>query len=186
MGIVDASRPLTIRHLAQTLLASQGELSAMTHLPRVFEDQREYDDVFKARYLDTDPRRIVLAYKTGLMLNRVFVPMEERAPQWMGPGVRRSRNLIWALLIQATLNAKSLDDLLECYGRSLTLEHGFGDSLKEWAAGRVLAVMKEAYSEPANRQKIDAERYTFTKTKEVYQRCMQVAGERYGWSKRSL
>ena len=45
----------------------------MTHLPEVFGRQQAYEQTFKQRYVDIDdPRRIVLAYKAGQMLNRFY------------------------------------------------------------------------------------------------------------------
>lgn len=186
-GIAEQNRDIKIRQLAQTFLAAQGEIVLMTHLPEVFEKQHHYEATFRKSYLLSDPRRIVLAYKAGLMINRVFPAMEERAGAWLVPAIRKSRSLIWALLIQGILNDdKVLDANLEAYGNTLTQEHSFGDYLKELASGRVLSALRESYSNDDSRKKIEAEKYTFTKTKEAYQRAMAFAAERFGWAKKQL
>lgn len=186
LGIAEQNRDLKIRLLAQALLASQGELVLMTHLPEVFEKQQYYEATFRRSYLQTDARRIVLAYKIGLMMNRVFPRMEEKAGQWLVPAIRKSRNHVWALLIQAVLNDPDLDSLLEAFGIGLTQEHAYGDYLKELAGTKVLHALRESYNNDDCREKILKEKYTFTKTKEAYQRAMAAASERYGWTKRSL
>ena len=104
----------------------------------------------------------------------------------MAPAIRRSRNLVWALLIQGILNSSRLSELLEQFGRDLTHEQFFGEFLKDLGGVRVLNVMREVYSQPEYRQRIDAEKYTFVKTKELYQRCMEIARLRYDWSKKPL
>ena len=158
----------------------------MTHLPVVFEKQQQYDATFRKSYLKSDLRYVVLAYKVGLMINRVFSGMEDKSPQWLVPAVRKSRNHIWALLIQGVLNDDDAEGLAESYGGTLTLELQYGNYLKELASGRVLSALKDAYGTDDCKSKIEAEKYTFTKTKEAFQRAMSAAADRYGWSKRSL
>lgn len=187
MGVLDTTKSLKIRPLAQTFLAAQGELALMTHLPEVFENQKNYEQTFKQRYVDIeDPRRIILAYKAGQMLNRVTGEMETRSAQWMVPSIRRSRSLIWALVIQGILNSPKLEALIDQFGRDLTHEHFFAEFLKDLGGVRILNVMKEVYAQPEYRGRIDEEKYTFVKTKELYSRCMDVARQKYDWSKRQL
>jgi hypothetical protein len=42
---------MQLRHLAQTFLATQGEVGRMLQLREVFENQKQYDETFKESYL---------------------------------------------------------------------------------------------------------------------------------------
>lgn len=109
MGIQD-TKDICIRPLAQTFLAVQGEIGRMSHLPEVFENQKWYEETFRDSYLNADARKIVLAYKVHLVLKSPLQRLEEVAAQKMVYAVSKSRNLVWALLIQGVLNDKTAPD----------------------------------------------------------------------------
>ena len=121
LGIED-SKDIKIRPLAQSFLAVQGDVYNMGHLPDVFESQKLYEATFRSSYLSADASAILLAYKVGLMLNRVMWRLAEVLPQKHQPAMAKVRNLTWALLVQVVLNDKKLPDLRETYGRGLVKE----------------------------------------------------------------
>src|SRR4029078_6717158 len=95
LNIADA-KDIRIKPLAQTFLAVQGEVDRMSRLPDVVETQKIYLDTCRESYLKVDSRRIVLAYKLGLVLNTPVKRMTADAPQWLQPAIPKARNLIWA------------------------------------------------------------------------------------------
>jgi hypothetical protein len=47
-------------------------------------------------------------------------------------------------------------------------------------------VIREAVSEPKYKEQLDEDRLSFLRTKALYARCMEVAEDRYGWTKQGL
>lgn len=183
---VETARDMRIRPLAQTFLAVQGEIAKMTQLPDVFENQKWYEETFRDSYLQCDARRIVLAYKVGLVLKDPMLRLEERSSQKHGRAISRGRNLVWALLIQGILNDPKLSDLLEDFGTSLRKETAFREYLKALASSKVLPVLKEVLSSDEYKDRLESERYEFLRTKEVFNQCKTVAADKFGWVKKSL
>jgi hypothetical protein len=183
---VEPSRDVRIRPLAQTFLAVQGEITRMAKLPDVFENQKWYEDTFRESYLQCDARKIVLAYKVHLVLRDPLQRLVERSSQKLAQAIGRARNLVWALLIQATLNDPKLPQVLEDYGTSLRKEAAFREYLRTLASSRLFPVMKEVLGRAEYKERLEAERYDFLRTKEVFNQCKDVAAEKFGWLKKSL
>jgi hypothetical protein len=179
------SKAVTIKRLAQTFLASQGELDKMSRLPDVFENENVYTQTFREGYLRSDTRRIVLAYKIHFHLRRIVQEIVDRGPTKYEYLVR-ARNLVWALLIQALLNDDHLSQWLEDYGQTLVMEANYSNILKGLAAGKVRSIVKDGLSDDRSRQMLAEEKYSILRTKATYQRCMEAAYDKYGWTKRPL
>lgn len=186
MGIEDSRRDIRIRFLAQTFLAGQGELDRMSRLREVFDNQKFYTEAFRESYLHSDARRIVLAYKINLVLNSPMEELDERAPAKLKYAVGKARNLVWALLIQAVLNDTKLPDYLEWYGCGLQKENDFRQLMRKLASSRILPILKAVLSDESYQQKVEAEKYSFMRTKELFRRSMDDAYDRYGWTRRAL
>jgi hypothetical protein len=186
MGIEDARRDIRIKLLAQTFLAAQGELDRMSRLREVFDNQKFYTEAFKESYLHGDPRKIVLAYKISLVLNSPMEELDQRAPAKLKYAVSKARNLVWALLIQAILNDPKLADYLEWYGCGLQKESDFRQLTRKLASSRVLPILKSVLSDPSYQQKMDDEKYSFLRTKELFRRSMDDAYDRYNWTRKPL
>jgi hypothetical protein len=185
MGIED-TRDVRIKPLAQTFCAIQGEIDRLSRLSEIFENPKYYEDTFRDSYLKCDARKIVLAYKVHLVLNSPMQRLDERAPGKLAYPISRARNLVWALLIQGLLNDSKLQDNLERFGYTLAKEADFRELLKGIASGKVLPILKEVLADDGYQQKIDEEKYSFLRTKEIFRRCMDAAYDKYGWTKRSL
>jgi hypothetical protein len=112
--------------------------------------------------------------------------LEERAAIKLGLAIKRARNLIWALLIQAILNEAKLSEKLERFGNSLAKEVDFREYLKTLASVKLLPILKDLFDRDEYREKIEKERYDFLRTKEVFKKCMDAAYGKFGWTKRSL
>ncbi len=179
-------KDMRIRPLAQTLLAVQGEIARMSQLPEVFENQKQYDDTFRESYLHCDARKIVLAYKVGLVLKDLSQRLEEIASQKIRYAVPKARNLIWALTIQALFNDPKLPDLLDEFGMNLKKEIAFREYLRKLASTRLLPILREVLSKPEHIERMANEKYDFLRTKDFFNQCKDFAYDRFGWSKKSL
>lgn len=179
-------RDMRIRQLAQTFLAIQGEIARMSQLPEVFENQKWYEDTFRASYLSCDARKIVLAYKVGLVLKDPMQKLEEVASQKIKYAVAKARNLIWALSIQALFNDSKLPDLLEDFGTGLKKETAFREHLRKLASSKLLPILKDVLAKPEHAERMANEKYDFLRTKELFNQCKDAAYDRFGWTKKSL
>lgn len=182
------TKDIRIKPLAQTFLAGQGEIDRMSRLREVFEQQKWYDEGFRPSYLKCDPRRIILGYKAGLVLSPIMRRLGERASQWLSYGIGRARNLVWALLVQGMLNDEGyLPELLEHYGCDLRKAADFKEHLSNLAVNRAYVVLNSVLKkDEVYKSRIDEEKYSFLRTKELFRRCMEEAYDRYGWTKKSF
>lgn len=183
---LDTQRDLRITFLAQTLLASQGEIDRMSRLADVFDDPKQYADTFKPEYLESDVRRIVLAYKVGLLLRSPLDRLRHDAPLWLEPVVRRSRNVTWALLVQCLLNETKVNIMLANHGTDLRKTRDFRVALRSVAGTRILPIFREVLSDPMYRSRIELNKLAFLRTKALFQRCMTVGQLRFGWQRLDL
>lgn len=178
------NRAIEIKRLARTLLAAQGEIDRMSRLNEVFEAETQYRACFADRYLNSDSRRILLAYKIQFRLGKVARAIDEAASgYWYVP---RAKNLLWALLIQGVLNRSKLESWIETYGVRLKIESEFTEDLISIGVGKVRHIIREAVSEPKYKEQLDGDRLSFLRTKTLYTRCMEIASERCDWTKRGL
>lgn len=185
LEIVD-SRDLRIRPLAQTFLALQGDVYNMGHLPEVFESQKLYESTFKSTYLHANARAIVLAYKVGLMIGKATSRLREEFAQKHQAAVPKSRNLVWALLIQALLNDKKYSVHLENFGDSLSKEASLGELIRQLAGSRVAPILRTLLNSPMYANKVALERYDFLRSTEVFKKAMGIADDKFGWVKKSV
>ncbi|MBI3466149.1 MAG: hypothetical protein HY000_24305, partial [Planctomycetes bacterium] len=183
---VETARDVRIRPLAQTFLAVQGEITRMSKLPDVFENQKWYEDTFRETYLHSDARKIVVAYKVHLVLRDPVQRLVERASQKLAQAISRARNLVWALLIQAILNDPKLPQMLEDYGSSLRKEGAFREYLRALASSRLFPILKEVLGRNEYKDRMEKERYDFLRSKEVFNQCKELGAEKFGWLKKSL
>jgi hypothetical protein len=179
-------RDIRIRPLAQTFLAVQGEITKMSKLPDVFEHQKTYEDTFRPSYLQSDVRKILLTYKVGLVINSPLDRLKERAAERYYNALAKARNLVWALLIQAMLNEDKLPQLLEWYGTTLNKEANFRECLRDLASSKVLPILRKLFEDKGSAEKLAKEKYDFLRTRETFKRCMEIAYDKFRWTKRSI
>jgi hypothetical protein len=180
------NRAIEIKQLAKTFLAAQGEVDRMSRLNEVFETESQYRGCFAEKYLRTDARRILLAYKIRFRLRKVAREIDNAAKgYWYVPN---AKNLLWALLVQGVLNHPKLPTWVEMYGTTLTVQADFTEELLALGVGKVRHVIREAVSEPKYKEQLDEERprLSFLRSKALYTSCMEVAGRKYDWAKLGL
>ena len=99
----------------------------MSRLNEVFETESQYRACFAEKYLKSDARRILLAYKIQFRLGKIARAIDEAANgYWYVP---RAKNLLWALLIQGVLNHPKAESWVEEYGTTLKNESEFTEEL---------------------------------------------------------
>jgi AIPR protein len=178
-------KAIDIKRLAMTFLAVQGEVGNMSGLGEVFESDQLYSNTFRESYLRSDARKIVLCYKIQFRLGRIIREILERGYQkyeFLG----RARNLIWALLIQGILNDPKLENFCEWYGETLTDELDYSDILKRLASKKIRMIIRELLKNKDFADLVAEEKYGFLRRKSTFQTCMQIAGRRFAWQKKSL
>lgn len=185
MGIDEQNKFLSIKKLAQTLLAVQGDVDKLSRLKEVFENESLYNGMFKRKYLDVNAKKILLIYKTQARLGKVIETIIESAPNKFYY-LKRGKTLIWALLIQSVLNDRKLDQWIEDYGARLSIETNFGEICKELALKKVKPLMNDLISDTKISKAIEEEKFTFLKAKSSFDTCMKIARDKFDWEKKDL
>jgi hypothetical protein len=176
------NRAIELKRLARTFLAAQGEVDRMSRLNDMFETESQYRACFAEKYLKSDARRILLAYKIQYRLGKVAREIDEAAKgYWYVP---RAKNLLWTLLVQGVLNHRQLPAWLEAYGTTISVETDFTQELVSLGVQKVRHVIREAVSEQRYKEQLDDLRLSFLRTKALYTLCMEVAERRYEWTSR--
>lgn len=182
---ISENKPIQIRRLAHTFLASQGEIDKFSRISDVFEIEKLYRDTFREAYLSVDPHRILLAYKIQVPLGKVVRNVIEGAAARFEL-LRRAKNLIWALLIQAIWNHPKFQQHVEAYGQSMVIEYPFVELLNSLASQRVKPIIAEALKRPNYQAKVENADFGFLRTNPFYRECMDIASDKYGWKKCGL
>lgn len=185
-GILE-SKEINIKKLAQTFLALQGEIDKMSRLTDVFENETTYKNTFKIDYQRADTRKIILFYKIHFRLPSIIRSIENKGYNkyyWAG----YAKNLIWSLLIQGLLNDEEIDNLLEDYGYSLSFETNFGDYLKNIASKKIRFILADIANQSKYQVFLDNDppKYSFLRTKAIFQEAMSLARRKFGWEKRTF
>jgi hypothetical protein len=184
MGI-QQYKAIEIRHLAQTFLATQGEIDKMSRMPDVFESEPIYKNTFKDSYLRADSTKILLAYKIRYRLGRIIWEIVDKGVNKYSY-ISHARNLVWALLIQGLLNDSNLRNYSERFGTGLSMEADYTEILRNLASTRIRFIISDAVEDDRYQQMIDEEKYSFLRTKAMFERCMDVAYKKYKWKKQSV
>ena len=182
---ISQRKPIELRRLALTFLASDGDVDKMNKLGEVFETDKSYTQVFNEDRLRADTRQILLCYKINFRLNKLIQEIESRgASRYFF--ARKARNLVWALVCQGMLNDKQLEDYAERFGKSMAVEVDYTNWVSGLAANKVRFLLKDLVEESPYAEKISIERYDFLKSKAVFDRCMEIAWKKWRWVKKSL
>jgi hypothetical protein len=65
-------------------------------------------------------------------------------------------------------------------------EADFSEQLRAIASTKVRFIIKDAFLEDRYQALLADEKYSFLRTNAAYQKCMQVAFDKYAWKKQSL
>jgi len=179
-------KAIRLRKLAQTLLALHGEVERISQMRAVFESEKLYTGTFREKYLEVDPRKLVLIYKVQYRLNSIIKEI-----QFLGyekfDYLGKIRNLLWSLAIQGILNDNDkFDSYVQTFGGSLVIETNFNLLLKNIASMKLRLILASTFGEKKYRDYLKDAKYSFLKTKASFNECMEVARRQYGWEKKDL
>jgi hypothetical protein len=171
--------------LTQTFLLTDGLISRLSEMRRVFEDERVYEQVFRNGRLRADSRHILLCYKVQFRVRKLANEIEQRG-QNKYSFIHRSRYLLWALVCQGLLNHDKLEDLGEAYGRSMTVPAEYTDLLGRLATTRVRPLLADLMSHRDYADKVQEGNLSFLRTDRAFERCMEMAHKKWRWVHKKL
>ena len=182
---IKEGKAVELLKLAQTFLASDGELDKMSRLQEVFEEEKDYGKVFSAERLQSDSKKIILCYKVHYRLTRLIREIMEKGEKKYAY-MRRARNLLWALLCQAILNDEHVKESAGRYGRTLAVENEYVEWLAKLASTKARFLIAAVVEKEPYASKAADERYGFLRTRAVFEQCMAEAKKKFNWSMKAL
>lgn len=184
-GIREDTKAIQMLKLTQAFLLTDGQISRLSEMKRVFEDDRIYEQVFRNARLKADSRLIVLCYKAERRLRKLSdeIFQKGQAKYWF---ISRARNLHWALLCQGLLNHKNLESVAEDYGTSLSIPTGYTDLLSQIATTRVRTMLSLLIQDREYEDKVREENLSFLRTNDAFEKCMKVAYQKWNWIHKKL
>lgn len=184
-GIKEDSKAIQMLKLTQTFLLTDGNLSRVSEMRRVFEDEKLYDQAFRRSRLKADSRHILLCYKVQFRLRKVAQQIEQKG-QNKYAFVHRGRNLLWALICQGLLNSEDLEWYAEAYGKSMAIPAEFADYLGQIATMQVRHLLSSLLALPEYSDKVAEGNYSFLRTDVAFDKCMEAAHSRWSWVHKKL
>jgi len=184
-GIKEESKAIQMLRLTQTFILTDGQISRISEMRRIFEDEKIYEQVFRQSRLRADSRHILLCYKVQFRLRKLADEIAQRGQNkyWF---VSRARYLLWTLLCQGLLNHNNLDDLAEEFGTSMSLPFGYTDVLTQLATTRVRLILAELMQDKEYEDKVKNDNLSFLRTDKAFDKCMDIAYRKWGWVHKKL
>jgi hypothetical protein len=184
-GIREQSRAIHMLKLAQTFLLTDGSISRLSDMRRVFEDENVYRQVFRNARLKADSRHVLLCYKVQFNLRRYADEIQQKGQSkyWF---ISRSRQLLWALLCQGLLNHDKLEQLSEKHGNSMAIAVGLKDTLMWLATARVRPLLADLMKDKEYEERVVAENLGFLRTDKAFEKCMALAYKKWHWTHKKL
>jgi hypothetical protein len=183
-GIQEESRAIQMLKLTQTFLLTDGFISRLSNMQRVFENEF-YDEVFRPSRLKADSRQILLCYKVQRKLRRLAYEIEQTG-QNKYSFIHGSRNLLWALICQGLLNDDELEAHAESYGNSMSIPADYTELLSRLATTRVRFLLKAIMEHRDYADKVAEGNLSFLRTDHAFEKCMEFARKRWGWVHKKL
>jgi hypothetical protein len=184
-GITEVNKAIQMLKLTQTFLLTDGQISRLSEMRVVFEEDKPYEQVFRKERLEADSSHIVLCYKVQFRLRKLIEDIRligQNKYQFLP----RARLLIWALMCQALLNDPNLDGIARKYGKDMIMPTDFVILLTRLATAKVRFLVKELMDDPEYLDKVADENYSFLRSDRAFDKCMDIAKERWGWTHRKL
>ncbi len=184
-GIREESKAIQMLKLTQTFLLTDGTISRLAEMRRVFEDDRVYEQVFRPTRLKADSRRILLCYKVQFRLRKLAGEIEQKGQNkyWF---ISRSRYLLWALVCQGLLNHDDLEELAENHGKTMSISANYNELLSYLATARVRMLLSELMQDKDYREKVEQGNLSFLRTDRAFDKCMEIAYDKWRWVHRKL
>lgn len=184
-GIREESKAVQMLKLTQTFLLTDGLISRLSEMRRVFEDDRVYEQVFRSSRLRADSRHILLCYKVQFRLRKLANEIEQKG-QNKYSFIHRSRYLLWALVCQGLLNHNDLERLADSFGTSMALPADYTDLLNRLATTRVRLLLAELMADRDYTDKVEEGNLSFLRTDRAFDRCMDLGHKKWRWVHKKL
>ena len=184
-GIKESSRAIQMLKLTQAFILTDGNISRLSEMRRVFEEDKTYNDVFRRSRLNADSRQIVLCYKIERRLRKLSNEIINRGPEKYY-FIPRSRSLLWALVCQGILNDAALKDLCASYGEELSVPAGYTEYLTNIAVNQVRYLLAQLLEDPEYKRQVEEDRLGFLRSDRAFEKCMNSAYERWKWVHKKL
>ena len=184
-GITEDSKAIQMLKLTQTFVLTDGHLSRISEMRRIFEEDKLYDQVFRQARLKADARQVLLCYKIQFRLRKIANEIEQKG-QNKYAFVHRARYLLWALISQGLLNSPNLEEESDSYGTAMTLPAGYTELLSQIATTRVRHLLSGLMALPAYKDKVAEGNYSFLRTDAAFEKCMASAYSKWGWVHKKL
>lgn len=184
-GIEEDNEAIQMLKLTQTFLLTDGLISRVSEMRRVFEDDRLYDQAFRPARLRADSRHIVLCYKVQKRLRKLANEIEQKGQNkyWF---ISRSRYLLWALICQGLLNHQELEVLAESHGSDLSIPADYTEVLSWLATSRVRLLLSEIMADRDYADKVAEGNLSFLRTDRAFEKCMDIAHRKWRWVHKKL
>ena len=184
-GVTEDSKAIQMLKLTQTFLLTDGSISRLSEIRRVFEDDKAYYQVFRQSRLKADSRQILLCYKIQFHLRRYAEEIQQKGQNkyWF---ISRSRQLLWALLCQGIINHDELEELSEQHGKSISVAVDYKETLMWLATARVRLLLAELMVDKEYQDKVAAGNLSFLRTDKAFEKCMAMAFKKWRWVHKKL
>ena len=177
---ITQDKPIKMKMFGQTLLALQGQVGRMSTIGEAFENDNQYVDMFRDKYLTTDLRKLVLFYKIDKKLTGILYEIESKGKQKYSYA-SKTRYLTWALLIQGLLNDPDLETYVQKYGSDMIYQQEYGSILQKLATSKIRLIYSDAFRKSPYLHDIDNDKFGFLRRKTTYDDCMKTAKKKYHW-----
>jgi hypothetical protein len=179
-GVTEESKAIQMLKLTQTFLLTDGLISRLSEMRRVFEDDKLYEQVFRQSRLKADSRHILLCYKVQFRLRKLASEIEQKGQNkyWF---VSRARYLLWALLCQGLLNNEKIETLSDAHGTSMTVPADYTELLTWLATARVRPLLSDLMHDRDYAQKVEEQNLSFLRTDRAFEKCMENAYKKWRW-----
>jgi hypothetical protein len=184
-GIKEWSRAVQMLKLTQTFVLTDGNISRLSVMKLIFEDDKIYNQVFRQSRLLADSRQIVLCYKVERRLRKLGNDIIDRGSEKYS-FISRARSLLWALICQGILNDPRLEEFCDSYGKDLTVSAGYTEFLSTLAINRVRPLLGQLLEDPEYKSQIEENKLGFLRSDRAFEKCMKSAYERWKWVQKKL
>lgn len=184
-GISEESKAIQMLKLTQVFLVTDGNVSRLSEMRRVFEDDKVYEHVFRPTRLKADSRQILLCYKVQYRLRKIAAEILQKGENKYA-FIHRSRYLLWALICQGLLNQDDLETLAEQFGKGMAVAAEFTELLGRIATTRVRLLLSALMDDREYRDKVAEGNLSFLRTDRAFERCMEIAHSRWKWVHKKL
>lgn len=178
---VTQDKPIKIKPFGQTLLSLQGQVSRASSIGEAFENDKQYKEMFREKYLTADLGKFVLFYKVQTKLSKVIysiLGMGEEKYSY----VTKARYLTWALLLQGLLNDSDFDEYVAEYGSDMTIQQQFGNILEKVGTTRIRPIFSETFRKKDYNDDLRNSRFGFLRRNTTFGDCMKTAHREYRWN----